>query len=92
MYVQPSVSDNERSKLTTNERISRNNLSNKKVPCFANSAEGNVNRGIPIARNAAKDVANSPIESGKDGIIEKVLNVGVYPNGFGFRKTALTVP
>jgi len=45
-----------------------------------------VSRGIPTARNAAKDAAVSQIVKGKDGITEKSLNVAVYPNAFVFEK------
>jgi hypothetical protein len=87
--VQPNGNGSERSELTTNERISTNNLSNRKTSCFADSADGSVNRDIPIVRNAVKDAADGPIESGKDDITEKVLNVAVYPNGFVFENRRL---
>jgi hypothetical protein len=82
-YVQPNVNGCERNKPITNVRIS-NDLLNKKAPYFADNADGKENMGIPSVRNAAKNVANSRIENGKDGITKKALNVAVYPNGFVF--------
>jgi hypothetical protein len=74
-YVLPNENDIERNEPTTNERISSNNLSNRKTFCFADSADSSVNRDIPIARNAAKDEANRRIVKGSDDITEKALNV-----------------
>ena len=70
-YVLQNGSDNERSEPITNERICRNNLSNRKIYYVADIADSNGNLDIPTAQIVQRDVESNQIVKGSDGITGK---------------------
>jgi hypothetical protein len=67
-YVQQNGNDCERNEPITSGRINSNSLFKKKIHEDADNVEGNVNQGIPTARNAVNDVVKFLIDKGSRDI------------------------